>query len=67
GTMNKYGRKEATTLLENLGAKVSGSVSKLTNIVIYGSEAGSKLDKAQTLGVQTMDEEEFLCLLQNEE
>jgi DNA ligase (NAD+) len=67
GTMNKYGRKEATTLLETLGAKVSGSVSKLTNIVIYGSEAGSKLDKAQTLGVQTMDEEEFLCLLQNEE
>ncbi|MDD3036038.1 MAG: NAD-dependent DNA ligase LigA [Candidatus Saccharimonadaceae bacterium] len=67
GTMIKYGRKEATTILENLGAKVAGSVSKLTDIVIYGSEAGSKLDKAQTLGVQIMDEEEFLRLLQNEE
>ncbi|MDD3939014.1 MAG: NAD-dependent DNA ligase LigA [Bacilli bacterium] len=67
GTMIKYGRKEATTILENLGAKVAGSVSKLTDIVIYGSEAGSKLDKAQALGVQIMDEEEFLRLLQNEE
>lgn len=63
GTMNKYGRKEATTILENLGAKVAGSVSKLTDIVIYGSEAGSKLDKAQALGVRVMDEEEFLLLV----
>ena len=67
GTMAKYGRKEATAILENLGAKVAGSVSKLTDIVIYGSEAGSKLDKAQALGVRIMDEEEFLRLLQNEE
>ena len=67
GTMTKYGRKEATAILEDLGAKVAGSVSKLTDIVIYGSEAGSKLDKAQALGVRIMDEEEFLRLLQNEE
>ena len=67
GTMTRYGRKEATAILENLGAKVAGSVSKLTDIVIYGSEAGSKLDKAQALGVRIMDEEEFLRLLQNEE
>lgn len=67
GTMQKYGRKEATGLLESLGAKVAGSVSKLTDIVIYGSEAGSKLDKAQQLGVRIMDEEEFFRLLQNEE
>lgn len=67
GTMEKYGRKEATSLLEGLGAKVAGSVSKLTDIVIYGSEAGSKLDKAQQLGVRIMDEEEFLRLLQCEE
>ena len=67
GTMTRYGRKEATAILENLGAKVAGAVSKLTDIVIYGSEAGSKLDKAQALGVRIMDEEEFLRLLQNEE
>ena len=63
GTLSKYGRKEATELLENMGAKVAGSVSKKTDIVIYGVEAGSKLDKANELGVRTMDEEEFLSLL----
>ena len=59
GTLSLFGRKEATALLENLGAKVTGSVSKATDIVIYGVEAGSKLSKAQDLGIQTMDEEEF--------
>lgn len=63
GTLSKYGRKEATELLENLGAKVSGSVSKKTDYVIYGVEAGSKLDKANELGVKTLSEEEFLSLL----
>ncbi len=63
GTLSKYGRKEATELLENLGAKVSGSVSKKTDYVIYGVEAGSKLDKANELGVQTLSEEEFISLL----
>ncbi len=63
GTLSKYGRKEATELLENLGAKVSGSVSKKTDYVIYGVEAGSKLDKANELGVPTLSEEEFLSLL----
>lgn len=69
GTLNKYGRKEATELLENLGAHVSSSVSKVTDIVIYGDEAGSKLDKARKFGVYTMNEEEFLNKLeeQNEE
>jgi len=66
GTLSSYGRKEATELLENLGAHVSGSVSKMTNIVIYGEEAGSKLDKANKLGVQTMGEEEFLAKLKGE-
>ncbi len=60
GTLSSYGRKEATALLEELGAIVSSSVSKVTDIVIYGEEAGSKLDKAQKLGVYTMDENEFL-------
>jgi DNA ligase (NAD+) len=64
--MAKYGRKEATAILETSGES-RRSVSKLTDIVIYGSEAGSKLDKAQALGVRIMDEEEFLRLLQNEE
>lgn len=66
GTLTKYGRKEATELLENLGAKVSGSVSKKTDIVIFGVEAGSKLDNAHKLGIRTMDEEEFEELLQKE-
>lgn len=63
GTLNKFGRKEATILLENLGAHVSGSVSKATDIVIAGDEAGSKLDKANKLGVQVMTEDEFLSHL----
>ena len=50
-------------LLENLGAHVSGSVSKKTDYVIYGNEAGSKLDKANQLGVATLNEEEFEKLL----
>lgn len=63
GTLEKYGRKEATELLENLGAHVSGSVSKLTDIVIVGTEAGSKLDKANKLGIQVMNEDEFISHL----
>ena len=64
GTLSKYGRKEATEMLENLGAKVAGSVSKKTDLVIFGVEAGSKLDKAHELGIKTIDEEEFEELLQ---
>ena len=65
GTLSHYGRKEATNILEDKGAKVSGSVSSKTDIVIYGSEAGSKLDKAHALGIMTMDEDEFISKLQN--
>ena len=65
GTLSHYGRKEATNILEDKGAKVSGSVSSKTDIVIYGSEAGSKLDKAHALGIMTMDEDEFIDKLQN--
>lgn len=63
GTLQKYSRNEATQLLENLGANVSSSVSKKTDYVIYGTEAGSKLDKANQLGVTTLSEEEFEKLL----
>ena len=63
GTLEKYSRNEATALLEDLGAHVSGSVSKKTDYVIYGSETGSKLDKARALGVTTLDESEFEKLL----
>lgn len=60
GTLLSMGRKEATNELELLGAKVTSSVSKSTDIVIYGLEAGSKLTKAQNLGIKTMDESEFM-------
>ena len=63
GTLTSMGRKEATEILENLGAKVTGSVSKSTDVVIAGTEAGSKLDKAQALGIQVLDETEFLELI----
>ena len=63
GTLSAMGRKEATELLENLGAKVTGSVSKATDVVIAGVEAGSKLDKAQALGITVLDEAEFLELI----
>lgn len=63
GTLTSYGRKEATELLENLGAKVTGSVSKATDCVIAGVEAGSKLDKAQSLGISVLSEDEFLALI----
>ncbi|MBO4920170.1 MAG: NAD-dependent DNA ligase LigA [Erysipelotrichaceae bacterium] len=63
GTLEKYSRNEATQLLENLGAHVSGSVSSKTDYVIYGVEAGSKLDKARQLNVTTLSEAEFEKLL----
>ncbi len=63
GTLESYGRKEATNLLESLGAKVTGSVSKATDVVIAGLEAGSKLDKANALGITVLDESAFLELI----
>ena len=67
GTLVNYGRKEAGEILESLGAKVQGSVSKVTDVVIAGSEAGSKLDKAQKLGVRVMNEDEFISLIKKGE
>jgi DNA ligase (NAD+) len=58
GTMSKS-RDEIKKMLENLGAKIASSVSKKTDFVVYGEDAGSKYDKAIALGVKTLDEDEF--------
>jgi DNA ligase (NAD+) len=62
GTMVQMTREEAKALAERLGAKVSGSVSKKTDYVVAGAEAGSKLKKATELGVQIIDEQQFIDL-----
>ena len=66
GTMPTLGRAEAKTMAQDVGAKLSGSVSKKTDYVIAGAEAGSKLEKAQQLGVTVIDEAEFLRILKGE-
>jgi DNA ligase (NAD+) len=63
GTLPTLTREEATAKIEALGGKVSGSVSKKTDFVLAGEEAGSKLAKAQELGVKILDEAEFSALL----
>ena len=64
GTLPTLKREEAQALIEQLGSKVSNSVSKKTHYVVAGEEAGSKLTKARELGVPVLDETEFLELLQ---
>jgi DNA ligase (NAD+) len=64
GTLPTLKREEAAAKIESLGGKVSGSVSKKTDFVVAGEEAGSKLDKAQKLGVKIIDEKEFLKMVQ---
>ena len=63
GTLPTLSREHAKAMLEAAGAKVAGSVSKKTHYVVAGSEAGSKLDKAQELGVAVLDEAGMLALL----
>ncbi|MFA6541666.1 MAG: helix-hairpin-helix domain-containing protein, partial [Bacteroidota bacterium] len=63
GSMESMSRDEAKEKIESLGGKSSSSVSKKTDYVIVGAEAGSKLQKAIELGVKTIDEKEFLSLL----
>jgi DNA ligase (NAD+) len=60
GSIEGYGRKDMEELIKNAGGKVSSGVSKKTDMVIYGENPGSKLEKAQKLGVQTITAEEFL-------
>jgi DNA ligase (NAD+) len=65
GTLAHYGREEAKRMIEDAGGRVAGSVSKKTDYVVAGSDAGSKLDKAGELGVKTIDEAEMLKLLKS--
>jgi DNA ligase (NAD+) len=63
GTLDAMSREDATAALERLGAKVAGSVSKKTSYLIAGRDAGTKLEKAQKLGVETLDEAALLALI----
>ncbi|MEO0866933.1 MAG: BRCT domain-containing protein [Cyanobacteria bacterium J06642_11] len=65
GTLPTLSRKEAKTKIEASGGKVTGSVSSKTSYVVVGAEAGSKLAKAEKLGVTRLSEEDLLELLQN--
>ena len=63
GTLTRMGRNEAKEQLQKLGAKVAGSVSKKTDLVIAGEAAGSKLEKAEALGIEILDESGLIALL----
>jgi DNA ligase (NAD+) len=65
GTLASMSREEAAAKIEGLGGKVVGSVSKKTSFLVVGAEAGSKLEKARALGVDTLDEPAFLALIMN--
>lgn len=65
GSLSSYSRPDATKLLEQMGADVQTSVSKNTTLVVAGENAGSKLDKAISLGVKIINEQEFLKLIQD--
>jgi DNA ligase (NAD+) len=59
GTLTRYTRDEAKKMIEDAGGRVSGSVSKKTDYVVAGSDAGSKLDKARELGVKVVGEQQL--------
>jgi DNA ligase (NAD+) len=63
GTLSRFGREEIEELIRTLGGKSTGSVTKKTDFVVAGEKAGSKLDKAKTLGVKVLSEDEFLKLV----
>ena len=64
GTLPTLGRKEAAELIENNGGKCTGSVSKKTSYLLAGEAAGSKLDKARSLGIPVISEEDLLAMIQ---
>ena len=67
GTLPNLSRKEAQARIEQAGGKVTGSVSKKTNYLLAGEAAGSKLEKAQSLGVTVLSEEDLLSMLRQGE
>jgi DNA ligase (NAD+) len=67
GTLSSLTREQAQEALEQLGARVSGSVSKKTTCLVAGADAGTKLEKARQLGVETLDEEAFVALIMGKE
>ena len=64
GTLPTMGRKEASDIIEQFGGKTSSSVSKKTTVVLAGEDAGSKLTKAQALGIRIINEDEFKEMIQ---
>jgi len=64
GSLPTYSRDEAKKMIEDAGGKVTGSVSKKTDYVVAGADAGSKLDKARELGVSVIDEKQMEGLLE---
>ena len=63
GGLENYSRKEAEEIIENFGGKTSSSVSKKTTYVLAGEDGGSKLTKAQNIGITIITEEEFLNMI----
>jgi len=66
GALPGLSRDDAKSRIEAAGGKVTGSVSKKTDFVVAGSDAGSKLDKAQALGIKIIDELELIALLKSQ-
>jgi len=63
GSLRELDRRQAKTLIQSLGGRVSSSVSKKTDLLVAGDKAGSKLTKAQALGIEVLDEQAFLALV----
>ena len=66
GALSRFTRKDAQEMVERLGGRAAGSVSKKTDYVVAGEEAGSKLERARELGIIILDEEDFLVMMEQE-